>query len=250
MTLFVGLTHILTLRQVNILLEGFFAALSGILLLTSGIENNNSFPHPLSPEKEKYYLERFQAGDVSARDTLVKHNLRLIVYIAKKYTNYPDKDELISVGTIGLIKAVNTYKGDKSTTLATYASRCIENEILMAMRSYKKRQNDLSLYDEIGTDNDGNQLKIIDMLSIDEETMYKKTENDVTRQGLLKLINKHLNTREKQLIDLRYGLTDGEGKTQQETADILGISRSYVSRLEKAVLEKLRTAIKDENLEF
>ena len=118
------------------------------------------------------------------------------------------------------------------------------------MRAYKKRQNDLSLYDEIGTDNDGNQLKIIDMLSIDEETMYKKTENDITRQGIVKLIDKHLNKREKQLIDIRYGLTDGEGKTQQETADILGISRSYVSRLEKAVLHKLRTAINKENLEF
>ena len=141
-----------------ILLEGFFALLSGVLLLTSGIENNNSFPHPLSPDKEKEYLDKFHSGDLTARDVLVKHNLRLIVYIAKKYTNYPDKDELISVGTIGLIKAINTYKGDKSTALATYASRCIENEILMAMRSYKKRQNDLSLYDEVGTDKDGNPI--------------------------------------------------------------------------------------------
>ena len=140
---------------------------------------------------------------------------------------------------IGLIKAVSSFDYAKGR-FSTYAARCIENEILMAMRAYKKRQNDLSLYDEIGTDNDGNQLKIIDMLSIDEETMYKKTENDITRQGIVKLIDKHLNEREKQLIDIRYGLTDGEGKTQQETADILGISRSYVSRLEKAAIEKLK----------
>lgn len=221
-----------------------------MLLLTSGIESHNSFPHPLSPEKEKEYLDKFHSGDMSARDVLVKHNLRLIVYIAKKYTNYPDKDELISVGTIGLIKAINTYKGDKSTTLATYASRCIENEILMAMRSYKKRQNDLSLYDEIGTDKDGNRLKIIDMLSIDEDTVYKQTEEAVTRQGIKKLIEKNLNERERTLLDLRYGFSGNEPKTQQETADILGISRSYVSRLEKAVLTKLRTAIERENLEF
>ncbi len=218
--------------------------------MTSGIENNNSFPHPLSSEKEKEYLDKFHAGDISARDTLVKHNLRLIVYIAKKYTNYPDKDELISVGTIGLIKAINTYKENKSTTLATYASRCIENEILMAMRSYKKRQNDLSLYDEIGTDKDGNQLKIIDMLSIDEDTVYKKTEDAVTRQGIKKLLDKHLTERERVLIDMRYGLCGDEPKSQQTTANALGISRSYVSRLEKAVLRKLRTAIKNENLEF
>ncbi|MBR3685030.1 MAG: RNA polymerase sporulation sigma factor SigK [Clostridia bacterium] len=233
-----------------ILLEGFFAVISGVLLLTSGIESNNSFPHPLSPEKEKEYLDKFHAGDISARDVLVKHNLRLIVYIAKKYTNYPDKDELISVGTIGLIKAINTYKGDKSTTLATYASKCIENEILMAMRSYKKHQNDLSLYDEIGTDKDGNQLQIIDMLSVDEDTVYKKTEDAVTRQGIKKLIDKHLGEREKKLIIMRYGLAGDEPMSQQETANVLGISRSYVSRLEKAVLQKLRTAIKNENLEF
>ncbi len=233
-----------------ILLEGFFALLSGVLLLTSGIENNNSFPHPLSPDKEKEYLDKFHSGDLTARDVLVKHNLRLIVYIAKKYTNYPDKDELISVGTIGLIKAINTYKGDKSTALATYASRCIENEILMAMRSYKKRQNDLSLYDEVGTDKDGNPITIIDTLSIDEDTVYKQSEDAITRDSLRKLVDSSLKLREKQLLYYRFGLLDGVPLTQQETADKLGISRSYVSRLEKAVLKKLRTATEKDNLEF
>ncbi|MBQ4072599.1 MAG: RNA polymerase sporulation sigma factor SigK [Clostridia bacterium] len=237
-------------RKVDILLEGFFAVLSGVLLLTSGIDNQNSFPHPLSAEKEKEYLDRFHSGDMEARDILIKHNLRLIVYIAKKYTNYPDKDELLSVGTIGLIKAINTYKGDKSTALATYASRCIENEILMALRSYKKHRNNLSLYDEIGTDKDGNQLQIIDMLSIDEDTVYKQSEDEITRQSIRKIIEKYLKPRERKLLVMRFGLDGDEPKTQQETADILGISRSYVSRLEKAILSKLRTALKDENFEF
>lgn len=187
---------------------------------------------------------------MEARDVLVKHNLRLIVYIAKKYTNYPDKDELLSVGTIGLIKAINTFKGDKSTALATYASRCIENEILMALRAYKKHKNNLSLYDEIGSDKDGNKLQIIDVLAVDEDTVYKQTEDAVTRESIAKIIKKYLNSREQKLITMRYGLGDGEPKSQQETADELGISRSYVSRLEKAILSKLRTALKTENFEI
>ncbi len=195
-------------------------------------------------------MERFRNGDMEARDVLVKHNLRLIVYIAKKYTNYPDKDELLSVGTIGLIKAINTFKGDKSTALATYASRCIENEILMALRAYKKHKNNLSLYDEIGSDKDGNKLQIIDVLAVDEDTVYKQTEDAVTRESIAKIIKKYLNSREQKLITMRYGLGDGEPKSQQETADELGISRSYVSRLEKAILSKLRTALKTENFEI
>lgn len=172
------------------------------------------------------------------------------MYIAKKYTNYPDKDELLSVGTIGLIKAINTFKGDKSTALATYASRCIENEILMALRSYKKHRNNVSLYDEIGTDKDGNQLQIIDMLAIDEDTVYKQSEDDITRRGIRKIIKKYLKPREQKLLILRFGLEGDEPKTQQDTADVLGISRSYVSRLEKAILEKLRIALKEEKFEF
>ena len=189
-------------------------------------------------------------GDVGARDILIKHNLRLVVYIAKKYTNYPDKDELLSVGTIGLIKAINTFKGDKSTTLATYASRCIENEILMTLRAHKKHAGNLSLYDEIGTDRDGNKLQIIDVLAVDEDSEFKQTEDEITRESLRKIIEKHLEPREIKILNMRYGLLGDEPKTQQETALGLGISRSYVSRLEKAILTKLRTALKEENFDF
>ena len=195
-------------------------------------------------------MEKFRLGDVDARDTLIKHNLRLVVYIAKKYTNYPDKDELLSVGTIGLIKAINTFKGDKSTTLATYASRCIENEILMTLRAQKKHSNNLSLYDEIGTDRDGNKLQIIDVLSVDEDSVFKQTEDEITRKSLRKIIRKHLTPREIKILNMRYGLLDDEPKTQQETASELGISRSYVSRLEKAILSKLSIALKEENFDL
>jgi RNA polymerase sporulation-specific sigma factor len=229
------------------LLEGFFTILSNILLFTSKIENNNSFPHPLSGEKEAEYLAKFKLGDMDARDTLIKHNLRLVVYIAKKYTNYPDHDELVSVGTLGLIKAINSYEQGKGTQLATYASRCIENEILMSMRSYRKLQNTVSLYENIGRDKDGNETELIDVLSIDEETVYGQLENEMVRTGLLNTVNKHLNPREQKIVLLRFGLQNGIAHTQQEVSDLLGISRSYVSRIEKASLEKLRDAMKNEN---
>lgn len=219
-------------------------------MLTSGIENNNSFPHPLSPEKESEYLDKFRSGDIEARDILIKHNLRLVVYIAKKYTNYPDKDELISVGTVGLIKAINTYKPNKNTALATYASRCIENEILMAMRGYKKRRNNVSLYENVGADKDGNDITLIDMLAVDEEMVYGELETGFVKESLLTLISKYLEPREKELIRMRYGLDGNAPLTQQETAKRLGISRSYVSRLEKNALKKLKAGIVKEKIEF
>ena len=203
-------------------------------------------------EKEKIELLKLsQKGDALARDKLINGNLRLVLSVVQRFLNRGETpDDLFQVGCIGLIKAINTFKGDKSTALATYASRCIENEILMAMRAYKKHRNNLSLYDEIGTDKDGNQLQIIDMLAVDEDTVYKQSEDEITRQSLRKIIEKYLKPRERKLLIMRYGLDGDEPKTQQETADVLGISRSYVSRLEKAVLEKLRTALKEENFEF
>ncbi len=224
--------------------------LSNILLFTSRIENSNSFPQPLSSEKEKEYLELFKSGDMEARNILIKHNLRLVAYIAKKYTNHPDQEELISVGTVGLIKAINTYKGGHGTQLATYASRCIENEILMTMRSQKKLQKNISIYESVGRDKDGNEMLLIDMLSVDEETVYNKLETDMVKKTLQNIIRKHLDAREQQIIILRYGLANGCPKTQQEVSEYLGISRSYVSRIEKTIIYKLKTAIKNANLEL
>ncbi len=214
------------------------------------MENSNSFPHPLSSEKEKEYLRKFKDGDMDARDVLIRHNLRLVVYISKKYTNYPDQDELISVGTLGLIKAINTFEEGKGTQLATYASRCIENEILMALRGYKKQQGNISLYENIGRDKDGNEMMLIDMLSIDEETVYSQLESQMLKSSLLKIIDNYLNERERLIIKHRFGLKDGNILTQQEVSNILGISRSYVSRIEKGALFKLKEAIAKENLQI
>ena len=232
------------------ILEGFFALLSNIMILSAGIDTGNSFPQPLSKEREKEFLLKAAAGDREARDALVKHNLRLVAYIAKKYVNYPDKDELVSVGTVGLIKAINSYTPEKSATLATYASRCIENEILMAMRGYKKRRNDISIYEKVGTDREEGDVTLADMLSVDEESVWAGAERGFLKELLGKLVSEQLSERERFLIRARFGLDGETQKTQQETAKLMGISRSYVSRIEKAALEKLRAAIKRDKLEF
>lgn len=232
-------------------MEGFFALFNNILLFTAKLDNSNSFPHPLSPEKEKEYLEKFrQTGDLEARNILVKHNLRLVVFIAKKYVNYPDNDELISVGTLGLIKAINTFKADKGSQLATYASRCIENEMLMMMRSYKKRAQDVSIYDSVGCDKEGNELTLIDLLQTDDETVYEKLDGEFLKKTMKDLMNKYLTTREREILSLRFGLETNEQKTQQCVADKLQISRSYISRIEKKALEKLKKGIEKEKIQF
>lgn len=233
------------------ILEGFFTLLSNLLLFTSRIENSNSFPHPLSSEKEKEYLDKFKKdGDIEARNVLVKHNLRLVVFIAKKYVNYPDNEDLISIGTMGLIKAINTFDMDKGSQLATYASRCIENEILMTMRSYKKRSQDLSIYDSLSNSKSGAELPIIDLLKTDEESVYSKIDDEFLNKTIKSLIEKNLNDREAVIITERFGLKSGNPKTQQTVADSMGISRSYISRIEKRALEKLKNAIEREKLQL
>lgn len=187
---------------------------------------------------------------MEARDILIKHNLRLVAFIAKKYANYPDPDELVSVGTIGLMKAVKTFQGGKGTQLATYASRCIENEILMTMRSYKKTASNISIYESIGSDKDGNQLTLMDLLSVDEESVYSNLERNMLRDSLLRLINDSLEERERDIIISRYGFGGKPPETQQTVADRLGISRSYVSRLENKALNDLKTAIMKEGIDF
>lgn len=230
------------------LIEGFFALLSGVLLFSSRLDTTHSFPHPLSPEKENEYLRKYkEEGDKEARNVLIKHNLRLVVFIAKKYVNYPDCDELISVGTLGLMKAVDSFDPTKGSQLATYASRCIENEILMTMRAYKKRSQDVSIYDSIGADKDGNDMPIIDLLQTDEDDVYSRSDRELTKRTLLSVIDKNLTKRERYVVTRRYGLDGKEPLTQQNVADELGISRSYVSRIEKKALNTLKNALQKEN---
>ena len=213
------------------------------LLLMLRISPGDSFPRPLSREKESEYLQRWQQGDLEARNLLVEHNLRLVAHIVKKYyAASDDAEDLISIGTIGLIKGVNTYKPDKNVRLATYASRCIENEILMHFRSQKKSAGDLSLSEALDVDGEGNGLYVMDVLAQEDDLAERIGSLELCR-SLRTLIDRCLDEREAQIIRLRYGLGGGEPRTQWETARACGISRSYVSRLEKRALGKLRLAM-------
>ena len=225
------------------LLESAILLLMNSLLLMLRISPGDSFPRPLSREKESEYLQRWQQGDLEARNLLVEHNLRLVAHIVKKYyAASDDAEDLISIGTIGLIKGVNTYKPDKNVRLATYASRCIENEILMHFRSQKKSAGDLSLSEALDVDGEGNGLYVMDVLAQEDDLAERIGSLELCR-SLRTLIDRCLDEREAQIIRLRYGLGGGEPRTQWETARACGISRSYVSRLEKRALGKLRLAM-------
>ena len=217
-----------------------------ILLLTNSLMftlrlngSTGSLPKPLSAAEEKQYLERYAAGDLEARNVLIEHNLRLVAHIMKKYyTQTRDQEDLISIGTIGLIKGISSYKPDKGVRLATYAARCIENEILMYFRSQKKLQGEVSLSDSIDTDQDGNSLSFMDVISVDD-TMLEDLSASETRGVLRCLVQTCLTPRERDIVEQRYGLDGKPPRTQREIAAACGISRSYVSRLEKKALEKL-----------
>ena len=212
--------------------------INGLLLLVSYI-TNNTFPQPLSEEDEARYLVLLQKGDETARNILTERNLRLVAHIVKKFDSTgEDTDDLISIGTIGLIKAINTYDKGKGTRLATYAARCIENEILMHLRAIKKNRIEVSLYDSIGVDKEGNEITLIDVLGTDAEVVTDLVESAFEQRRLMEKI-RHLNSREKNVLELRFGLMNGMRKTQKEIARKLGISRSYVSRIEKRALHKL-----------
>ena len=214
------------------------------LLLLIYYLSNNAFPQPLSDQEEGLYLQRVQKGDRDARNTLIEHNLRLVAHIGKKFDSVgDDKDDIISIGTIGLIKAINTFDREKGTKLATYAARCIENEILMHLRATKKNKGEVSLYDPIGIDKEGNEITLVDVLGTDPELVPDIVQNNVEFQQMLGRI-KYLSKRERKVVEMRFGLLNGIRKTQREIAKMLGISRSYVSRIEKRALEKL---IKDLN---
>ena len=225
------------------MVETAFILLMNSILLMLRIAPGDSFPKPLSRAEEQEYLARWARGDVEARNLLVEHNLRLVAHIMKKYyTQTDDVDDLISIGTIGLIKGVNTYKPEKGVRLATYASRCIENEILMHFRSRKKSAGDVSLSDALEVDGDGSGLSIMDVVA-QEDDMAERIGNAELCQELLRSIETSLTKREAKIIRLRYGLDGAAPMTQKETAQLCGISRSYVSRIEKKALEKLRLSL-------
>lgn len=224
------------------MLESAFMLLLNSVLLMLRIAPGDSFPKPLTREEEKAYLERWLAGDLEARNVLVEHNLRLVAHIVKKYYQTDDADELISIGSIGLIKGINTYRPDKGVRLATYVSRCIENEILMAFRARRKTAGDVSLSDALDTDEDGGGLRIMDVIASEDDLADQIGSRELCR-SLRENIDRCLDEREAKIIRLRYGLDGTDPLTQLETAEVCKISRSYVSRLEKRALEKLRAAM-------
>ena len=200
-----------------------------------------SFPKPLSPKEEKELIEKKENGDTDAKNRLIEHNLRLAAHIAKKYSSSSaDSEDLISIGTIGLIKAVNSFNSQKNTRLATYAARCIENEILMYLRWQKRFSSDLYLQDPLSCDKDGNEISLIDTVTEENTSVSEKAELNIFSDILLKGINTLLSPREKEIIILRYGLGKNDIYTQREIAKKLHISRSYVSRIEKKALCKLK----------
>ncbi|MCI6241484.1 MAG: RNA polymerase sporulation sigma factor SigK [Clostridium sp.] len=203
-----------------------------------------TFHHPLSPEEESYYLQKAKAGDIAARNILVEYNLRLVAHIVKKYqTGNRSTEDLISIGTIGLIKAINTYDTDKGSKLVTYASRCIENELLMRLRQERKETREISLYEPIGTDREGNEISLMDVIRIDEENVLASVITSESLRSIGDIFEDVLDPREQQVIALRYGLYDDRVLTQKEISNQLHISRSYVSRIEKKALLKLRSAL-------
>ena len=199
-----------------------------------------SFPKPLTEKEEKFYIKQYEQGDLQARHILIEHNLRLVAHVAKKYATQPQMlEEYISIGTIGLIKAVNTYRSGRKVKLATYAARCIENEILMNIRASRKFTSEVSLNIPIGTDKDGNEINLNDILGTDPNEIVDSIHEKIRIQHMLLAIRNTLTPREQKVLIHRYGLFRTHPKTQRETAALLGISRSYVSRIEKKALEKL-----------
>lgn len=206
--------------------------------------SSDILPPPLTKEEEIHYVELSQKGDQSARNKLIEHNLRLVVFLAKKYENTKvDLEDLVSIGTIGLIKGVNTYRLDKNIKLATYASRCIDNEILMYLRKTKRKRTEVSFEDSLSFDADGNELHLEDVLGTEKDIVTKGLEEELDRHLLYQEVSK-LEGRDKEIIEYRYGLNGKKELTQKEVANLLGISQSYISRIEKKVIKKLSAIIK------
>lgn len=228
----------------------FLSFIVGKIIFFCASIGGDSFPKPLSKEEERKCIIAFKNGDSSAKEKLIKHNLRLVAHIVKKYQGAYDNEDLISVGTIGLVKAVNTYDLSKGAQLTTYTARCIENEILMLLRANKKYKADVSISEIVGCDKDGNELSLMDLLSIDEESVLSKVEQRLFYEKLLKTIKECLSEREFTVIVLRYGLKGSRPLCQREVSAMLKISRSYISRIEKKAIEKIKAYVKENGIIF
>ena len=225
-------------------LEGLLFLIGKLTFFAGSVIGGGSFPKPLSPEEETETIRLMKEGSKEARDKLINHNMRLVAHVVKKYAGAAETDDMISVGSIGLIKAVNTYETGKGTQLATYTARCIENEILMLLRANKKFKNDISLMDPVGTDKDGNELTFMDLLYEKDDAVFRQVDMSIEREKFLQFLKANLTPREYTVICLRYGLKGERTYAQREVAKFLKISRSYISRIEKKAIEKLKIAVK------
>lgn len=229
-------------------LLGLLSAMPHMIYMMGYVTGVNSFQEPLSGAEEAYYLEKYKNGDRSARNVLIERNLRLVAHVVKKYSaSDMENDDLISIGTIGLIKAIGTFNAEKGTRLATYAAKCIDNEILMSLRAGKKKQNEVFLQDSVGKDKEGKEIKLIDKLSSSDESIFDEVDTKLQIKCLYENMKYILTNREKRIIELRYGLAGGDVYTQRDVAHKLKISRSYVSRIEKKAIEKLKEALGDDD---
>lgn len=228
------------------MLNAVFEWLRTVVLMAGYVSGSASFPKPLTAEEETEYLTKYFQGDENAKNILIERNLRLVAHIAKKYCDEKNAEDLISIGTIGLIKGINTFRPEKNKKLSSYASRCIENEVLMYLRSLRKRRNEVYIDDGIGTDSDGNNLTLADILPSSDTDIADTVSDSLEAQKLYRIMSRVLSPSEYSIIAKRYGLGGTQRLTQQQIADSLGISRSYVSRIEKRCLSKLYDAFDSE----
>lgn len=219
--------------------------MSKLMFFHGYVNEFNGFPNPLAKEEEDFYIEKMRNGDKSAREKLINHNMRLVAHVCKKYNGAAEADDLLSVGSIGLIKGIDSFKQDKGSQLSTYVSRCIENEILMLLRANKKHKACVSIEETIGIDKDGSEMSLMEIIPQDQEKDPDYiVERKVLVEEIIEIMKKQLNKREIKIVKLRYGLEDGIEHTQQEVADILQISRSYISRIETKALEIIQQEFK------
>ena len=232
------------------IIESFMVFLQKIMFFSSYIKNCSSFPKPLTPEEERMYLEKFENGDERAKEILIEHNLRLVAHVVKKYNQSEEADDLISVGSLGLIKAINSYKLNHGTQFSTYAAKCIENEILMLIRANKKHKNNVSIEDILGSDEEENEIHVGDLSYNEEDNVEDIVERKMISQNLDEVLKNNLSKREYEIMCMRYGLLGAPMLTQREVAKKLNISRSYISRLEKKSIEILKRVINKKDYGF